>query len=94
MSDEIRDVGPYVSVQQVTEQFGNWSRGMSAVLPAHDTVVMLLTESLMLAGVHVSAYEQQVLRSRGLDPVFAQVLSGWLIRAAHPSTESLPDEER
>lgn len=82
VSEESRDIGPYVNKAQVAAQFENWSQGMAGVISSEDAVLWLMVESLYIAGVTPSAEDKQLLRDCDLDPEFAQVLSGMLLRAS------------
>jgi hypothetical protein len=96
MNSEMRDNGPYLDSEQVQIQYANWSTGMKAGgLKVKDIKTLLIREALMIAGVEVSEHERAVLvQLAGCTRAQAQVLAGWLIRAAHPQAASLPESNR
>lgn len=85
--DERRDIGPYQDVQQVKKQWESWSTGMP--LADDQKAIMLIMESLLLAGRVPTQYEQNVLARQKIDPILAQILSGWIISVAAARPASL-----
>lgn len=76
---EIRDNGPFHSPDQAMKQWASWSRNMP--LPMADTVNVLLAEVAMMTGVKPTGFEREYLSAAELDPIAAQVVAGWIVRA-------------
>jgi hypothetical protein len=80
----IRNVGPFESADEARAQV---EANMFAIPQAHTAPgfagELVLMESLMMAGVQVSAYEdvERATLVRMISPEVAQVIAGWILRA-------------
>jgi hypothetical protein len=80
----IRDNGPYDSAEQAIKQFLAQTHGIPGTPDELSGVV--LREALLLAKVDLGAffeleYMSTFLKAAWGDPVMAQIIAGWIIRA-------------
>ncbi len=77
--DPRRDIGPYESEEQILKQFAATTYGIPG--SRKELCGIVLREALLLAGVQPSEFELRHADAHWIDPVMAQILAGWLIRA-------------
>lgn len=80
----IRDNGPYRNADQAMKQFAAQTFGIPGPDRVH--IGLVIREALLLTGLDLGTafeldYLGEYLRANRLDPVFAQIIAGWIIRA-------------
>lgn len=79
----VRDNGPYESLEQVMKQFDAVTYGLP--MWTSDKVHMALREAVLIAGVVLSSFEEELLRDlchrQNLPAESATMLAGLMIRA-------------
>jgi hypothetical protein len=78
-----RDNGPFLTLDQALKQFAAQTYGVPG--DTADLCALVVREATVITGVNMSPAEMDYLGAfmdRHADPIFAQMLAGWMVRAS------------